>query len=72
MYRLDRKRISNGSFTLTETDSGMDSDLDSKFDGYIVLNMLTLHRLRLGSLLPISVQDRNLSVSLYLIPSPAM
>ena len=28
---------SNGSFTLTETDSGTDSDSDFKPDGYIVL-----------------------------------
>ena len=31
------KTVSYGSFTLTETDSGTDSDLDSKPDGYIVL-----------------------------------
>ena len=29
--------ISNGSFILTDTDSGVDSDLDSKPDGYIAL-----------------------------------
>ena len=32
----------------------------------------TLHRLRLGSLLPISVQDRNPNPSPYQSPSPAM
>ena len=29
--------VTNGSFTLPETDSGMDSDSDSKPNGYIVL-----------------------------------
>ena len=44
----------------TLTDSGTDSDSDSKPHGYIVLqNMFTLHLLGLGSLLPIYVQDRN-------------
>ena len=30
-------RLSNGSYTLTETHSGTDSDSDSKLDGYIEL-----------------------------------
>ena len=56
----------HGSFTLPETDSGTDSD--SGLLHCTMQNMFTLHRFRLGSLLLISVQDRNLSLS----PSPAM
>ena len=47
----------NVSFTLTETDSVTDSDSNSKpvCLHCTMSNMFTLHRLRLGSLLPISV-----------------
>ena len=62
-----------GLITLTETDVGTDSDLDSKPNSYIVLyRNFPLHRLKTQIPTPYSVYDRYPSPSLSLSPSLAM
>ena len=67
------REVLNGLFTLTETDSGTDSDLDSKPSGYIVLCRTCSHCTD-SDLDPYSLflQDWNLSPSPYPIRSPTM
>ena len=62
----------NGLFTFPDTDSGTDSDSDSKPNGYRLYYAESVHIAQTLTRIPISAQGRNPSPSPQLSPSPAM